>query len=391
MRFLFVLLSVCMLSCVEEISPSFIDFEDLLVVEATITDNRSKQRVFLSRSIKFKGSIQPEVNAKVSVVEDSGLVHNFEEVTDGTYISQNEFNAEPDVLYTLKINTNNNKQYESEIESLTLSNPLDSLTARRIINDDGVDGIAIFVNSSDETGPLKNYRYTYEETFKIIAPKWNPSTLIPADDFKCAMELAPNTELEKICYGFNLSNNIIQTSTKSFATDVVENFMVHFIPADSYILSHRYSILVRQFVQTDFGYSFYRTLNQLSTSESLLSETQNGFVQGNIKSLNNPSEQVLGYFEVSSMSEQRIFFNFTDFYEGEPLPPYVDPCIEIAPPLLTSGGDCFLEHFFETGLLSFVSKNGKIAEGEGPFLVAPRVCGDCRLLGSETVPEFWEE
>ena len=60
--------------------------------------------------------------------------------------------------------------------------------------------------------------------------------------------------------------------------------MVRFINRNNYIISHRYSILVRQFVQSNEAFTFYETLNDLSRNESLFSETQPGFLAGNVSS-----------------------------------------------------------------------------------------------------------
>jgi hypothetical protein len=57
-------------------------------------------------------------------------------------------------------------------------------------------------------------------------------------------------------------------------------------------------------------------LKELSGSDGILSQNQPGFFFGNIKSVENPNEKVIGYFEVSSVSSQRIFFNYEDVFPG---------------------------------------------------------------------------
>jgi hypothetical protein len=58
------------------------------------------------------------------------------------------------------------------------------------------------------------------------------------------------------------SNEIIQTSTVGLSEDRV-NFPVR-ISNKNPIIMHRYSILVRQYVQTLAAHTFYKTLKQLS-------------------------------------------------------------------------------------------------------------------------------
>lgn len=95
------------------------------------------------------------------------------------------------------------------------------------------------------------------------------------------------------------------------------NYQIRFLNDDSYLITNRYSILVKQYVQNLAAYTYYQTLKKLSGSESILSQNQPGFFSGNIKSTQNPSEKVIGFFDVSSVSSQRIFFNYSDIFPGE--------------------------------------------------------------------------
>jgi hypothetical protein len=258
---------------------------------------------------------------------------------------------------------------------------------------DGTEGMAIRVNTTSPSGNARNYRYQYEETYKIIAPDWTPKDLIGDPEGGCNVLVVMRENEERVCYATDNSNSIILTDTNSFPDDRVNNFVVRFIPRDNYIITHRYSILVRQFVQSAEAYTFFETLSRFSGTESLFSETQPGFLAANITSLENPDENVLGYFDVASVTERRIFFDFKDFFPDEPLPTYADPCIYTAPVLVNMGGGCVLRRIVESNLVRYVGDNtpGPFSPGDGPYLVTPRVCGDCTALGSTEIPEFWTE
>lgn len=377
-------------SCIEEISPAFVDFEDLLVVQATLTDKLKHQNIYLSRTFEFEGGLNPLAGAEISLCNSEGHKFKFIDMQNGIYTSENEFAAKEGVEYQLLITTQNGSIYESSKEVLPERNPLDSVSIKVITNDLGEEGVAILANSFDADGSPKNYRYEYEETYKIIAPKWRPKTLVPIEGTRCAMEESPDTEYKEVCFKQNKSVNILQTSTKDLSEDRVDQFMVRFIPTDNYIISHRYSILVRQYVQSDQSFNFYKVLNELSSSESVFSENQPGFIQGNIANTYDRSEKVIGFFDINSESEKRVFFNYSDLFPDRGLPQYVDRCVEIAPPFASSSEGCVLRVFMEEGLVSYVTKNDGDIDG-GPFVVVPIVCGDCRELGSEEVPEFWVE
>ncbi|MGW9686429.1 DUF4249 domain-containing protein [Flagellimonas sp. 2504JD1-5] len=391
--FVFALLS----SCIEPFEATFTDFESAIVIEATITDEMEQQQVFITRTFEFEADgPTPESNANVRVTGGSDTFV-FQQIAPGVYRSMMAFAAQPNTTYQLLIETQDGRTYSSDAMVLPSKTQIDEVRAERITNDEGIDGVAILVDSFDPTGSSVNYRYEYQETFKIIAPFWTPTDLekVPLEEQTrlCDVRAIPDVRSEQICFGTDLSNAIIQTNTSDLAEDRVDDFMVRFISSDNYIISHRYSILVRQLVQSNAAFTFYETLNEFSGNESLFSETQPGFLEGNVFSDIDRNEKVLGYFEVASVTEQRIFFNYEDLYPGEELPPYVDPCAINSPPLVSGSVPprCVLSTQVELGLVGYVDLNETPGPGEGPFLTVPNVCGDCSEIGNPTPPAFWIE
>ncbi len=377
-------------ACIDPFEPETINFESALVVEATITNEMKNQEIFLSRTFEFEADgPERERNATVSVSDDQGNVFDFVETEAGIYVSSSEFMALEDREYRLSIQTSDGRAYSSSAMELPVATQLDSIYAERIINDDGNDGVAIFADSFDPTGNAQNYRYTYEETFRIIAPRWFNEDFVVLEN-SCDFLFEPRNLDTQVCYRTEPSVDIIQINTSDFSEDRVSRFLVRFINRNNYIISHRYTILVRQLVQSDASFSFYETLNEFSGSESLFSQTQVGFLEGNVSSDLDIEERVIGYFDVTTVDEQRIFFNYEDLFPNEPLPPYINPCNESAPPLSSPAG-CVLRGIVEAGTVRFAGDNSPPMLGEGPYFTVPAVCGDCTVLGTPEVPEFWTE
>ncbi len=383
-------LAIILYSCIEPFQATFVDFESALVIEATITNELKTQQVVLSRSYEFDADgPTAETGARVMVI-GGGTTYNFIEGDNGIYFSDQQFAAQQGVEYNLQITTSDGRNYGSDNTQLTAATTLDEVKAERITNDLGEEGMAILVDSFDPTDSAKNYRYEYEETYRVIAPSWSPISLIGDPEGGCGVLKVANETDERICYPTNFSNSIILTSTEDLDEDRVSNFMVRFINRDNYIISHRYSILVRQYVQSNEAFTFFETLNELSGSESLFSQTQPGFLQGNVFSTESGEERVLGYFDVASVDEQRIFFNYNDFYPGEDLPPYLESCQPSAPPIASFGG-CVLRPVLESGAAVYTLDNEEPEMTEGPYLIVSRVCGDCSVLGTSEIPDFWIE
>jgi hypothetical protein len=189
-----------------------------------------------------------------------------------------------------------------------------------------------------------------------------------------------------------LSNSIIQTTTTDLLEDRVSKFAIRNISVYIAIISHRYSILVKQYVQSLEAFTYYDILGQLSGSGSLFSQIQPGFINSNIFSTEDRNEKVLGFFEISSVTEQRIYFNYEDFFPNEDLPPYFIDC-RTSTPLIQKGTppSTPLKDGIEAGILKYFAENNPPAPNEGPYFVVPTACGDCTVLGTNVKPEFWED
>jgi hypothetical protein len=387
------LMAVSAFSCTEQYALQTTDFEDALVVEATITNELKQQEIKLSRTYRFEEEGPTfESGAAVKIVAGDGTEYSFHE-SGGKYVSDDPFEAIPGNTYRLQIITSQGKTYNSTTETLTTVNNMEDVVATvQTVN--GVRGVQINAKSFDPLNTSKYYRYDYAETYKIIAPAWSffKALRIPAgagEEHDGIAVVPRGPEESKTCYATAVSNDIIQTTTNALSEDRVD-FTVRFISDQNPIITHRYSILITQYVQNLASYTFYKTLKELSGSGSILSQNQPGFFYGNLRSADNPDEKVIGFFDVSSVSSKRIFFNYADLFPNEPLPPYFADCS------INTFKFCFIAADWEcrgAALLSVIQTNSLLYYGEDnnyySMVVPP--CGDCRYLGSNEIPPFWQD
>lgn len=423
----FGLLTLINLGCVEEIDLlTETEFQDALVIEATITNELKQQVIKLSRSYPLEVSgPSPESNATVKVIDGAGNAISFSESESGIYLSNQPFAAQPNIDYRLEITTSNGKSYGSTTMQLTPQTPIGDLYVERGFNENEDEGVSIFVDTYDLSGNTNYYRFEYEETYKIIAPDYSPLELnIQNDDFPYAnmngeflsqfldangLNLDELTDFfvtldfresqEQICYNSVKSNHILVTSTTDLIEDQLSQYRVRFINRNNYIISHRYSILVRQYIQSKEAHTFYKTLRDFSSEGNLFSQIQTGFLEGNVFSLSNNEELVVGFFEVSYVDEKRVYFNYADLFPGESLPPYYINCDDYYRPILLR--EDFVHNIIDSPLINAL-KGGWIFFQEvednsfSPFSYAPyelvlEPCGDCTVLGQNVVPDFWED
>ncbi|WP_456312862.1 DUF4249 domain-containing protein [Pseudomonas shirazensis] len=367
-------------------------FESILVVQANITNELKKQEVKITRSYRLEESGPNfEKGAIVHVTDSDNINYEFElEEFSGLYVSKDAFQAIPGKSYQLNITTKDGKSYLSEKQILTPVNEIFVEPKAEIV--DGNKGIQIMVSSYDPNAKSKFYRYEYEETYKVISSYSTPIKLIvdPNDLSQTPNFIrVPKNKETRICYGTKKSDDIILSNTVGLSEDRI-NFPIRFIDITDPIIAERYSIIVRQYVQNLESYTFYKTLKSLSTSTSLLSQVQPGFNYGNLKSTDDPNEKIVGYFEVSSVSSKRIFFNFRDIFITEFFPPFFIDCqpVELSNCWTTPGcaGYTILALVRST-VPEFVYYSDKDNLSTVIFVQSP--CGDCTSIASNIKPLFW--
>jgi hypothetical protein len=372
-------------SCTEPFQMQTNTFEDALVIEATITNELKKQEIKLSRTYRFEddGPVF-ESGAEVFVTDDTGVRYDFAE-QDGVYASITEFQAVSGRNYQLFITTDNGKRYESTTQSLTTVNEMNDVTAN-VETQHGVRGVSIKAHSNNPTNSSIYYRYEYEETYKVVAPYWNSFKMIKTGPEE--ITLVPRTTEARTCYGSAKSTDILLANTSGMLQDRLD-FQARFISDQNYIISHRYSILVRQYIERLEAYTYYKNLKKLSSGGNILSPNQPGFLNGNLKSLSDPKEKVIGFFEVASVSSKRIFFNYADLFPGEALPPYRTKCT------VDTLKYCFDYTNLECegwALVSYASIGAPVYYNHSAdlYYLVPSPCGDCSTFASNVIPPFWQ-
>lgn len=395
----FILTILILYGCVEEFNYQIDNQNSLLVVEATITDEFKYQEIKLSNTYTSNsGNNSFEKNAIVKIIDQNNNAYNFKELDSGKYKSINKFKAKENLQYKLSITRANGKTYSSKQSKLTGVKEMDSIYTEKGKNEFGIDGAFILVDSYDNTSKSKFYRYEFEETKKIILPNFSNLDLeVVSDVFPYEVRTIPKTYEDRVCYKQTKSLGIIQTSTTNLSEDRVSKFKLNFLPQDDYFLIYGYSILVKQYIQSYEAYSYYKTLSKQSSNSNNFSQIQPGYIEGNVFSATDPNEKVIGFFEVTSISQKRIFFTYKDLYPNDPYPRFKLDCNLIAPAIAKGhypeSNRSPLIEAIRQGDYVFYSTNPDYLTSPtqlGPYLMTPKECSDCRTQGSNIKPDFWQ-
>lgn len=377
-----ILMGLCIGGCVESFEPKTEVFEDALVIESTITSEVKQQEILLNRAFRFEEFVPvPEENADVVVIDDLQNTYLFQEAAPGRYVSISSFGAEQNRSYQLLVTTSEGREYASDLVFTPETSPIQGLKVER--TDADGDGMSIFVEYG-ASHTSRHFRYKFEETYKIVAPEWNSQML----DYEGPV-LVVKTRIrdEKECYKTEFSDKIILNVPQMSTQNNILDFAVRFIDRDNYIISHRYSLLVKQFAISEESYDYLEKLAESSDDTDIFSQAQPGFFRGNVYATDNRDEKVLGFFHVASVSEQRIFFNYQDYFPSEPLPPYVENCLPFVARTETPREIPTIHDLIAADAIRYHS----LGPQDGAFFVVPRICGDCTVLGDTEVPDFWVE
>ncbi len=391
---LYILVFMLFNSCVEEIDLQDFTSESILVVEANLTNELKYHSVKLSRTVPLQSeSPLYETNAIVTIKDDKQNVFLFNEINNGVYTSTQAFKAEINTLYILEIKTTDGETYTSAPQKIEAINDIDNIKVEIDSNKYNEKGVRVYVTSESQNTKANYYKYTYEETYIVRAPYWSPYKLVIGNSPR---NIVRNDNLDaeagRTCYKTEKSLNLLQTETRSLSSNSVINFPVQFIKQTDSKIWHRYSILVKQHIQSYNAYIYYKTLKKLSISENVFSQVQQGFIVGNMNATSNLDKKVIGLFEVNSVSQKRVFFNFIDLFPNHGLS-FTKDCLIEAPKIIeVVDGDVNypLYEALTIRKLRFARDNEfPTIQLPGPFKITTKECVDCRYTASNIRPTFW--
>ncbi len=369
-----------------------------LVVEGVINAGNDSTIIKLSRTVNLSSKVatNPLSGASISVISDQNSSYPLTETKAGTYMSPG-LNLNNARTYRLNITTPDGKIYQSDFVTVLNSPPIDTI-GYTVTKSDSSHGIQIFSGTHDPTNKAKYFRYDYQETW--IFHSLYDSNYKSNGDTVLARDLV-NDEIYK-CWRSDTSSNIVLTSSAKLTQSVISNNPITFISYDSEKIGDEYSILVKQYALTSDAYKFWTNLKKNTEQLGSIFDALPSQINGNIHSITNPTEPVIGYISVGSVSTKRVFISTRELPAWLPaLPNLNDDCIPVAclysfvnsfgsPPV--NQVDEEINYLKGGGKYALIPINAIVALGTGVVLgyqAADPICVDCTLRGTNKRPSFW--
>jgi hypothetical protein len=308
-KFILVFLLLCIgFACRDLYDPGLVSSnESYLVVEGVLNAGAGPTNLRLTRTFKLDDSatVRGEVNAMVTVEGKDNTTRQLTMNGDGTYASPN-LNLVLNQEYRLRIVTANGKEYLSEYVMAKKTPLIDSVSFRQ--NDKGVQ---IYVTTHDNTNNTRYYFWNFDETWEIrsyyfASYKYENGDLFPV--------LRTSAEYVSTCWKYDNSHDILIGTSAQYQIDSLPEAPVNFIGNGDERLAERYSTLIRQYALDKKGYEFFELMKKNTESLGTIFDAQPSQVKGNIYSVSDPREPVIGYVSASTIEEKRIFIEKTDLY-----------------------------------------------------------------------------
>lgn len=363
-------------NCVKEFNPQSQDYENLLVVEAFLTDGNEPFEVILSRSIRIDTSVfLAESGASVWLTDETGENINLNENGTSGHYFHDGIIPQVGTEYQLHIKTVNGSEYESSKVAMRSTPEIDSVNFKfeeRPTAD--LMGIQIYVNTHDDLNNTWYYRWEWNETWEFYTPY--ASDHIFEND-----QILPREDNINRCWKHSGSTSIEIASSKNLIKDIISEFPLHYVSTNTDRLGLKYSINIKQFSLSEESYNYWVELQKTTESLGTLFDPQPSTVFGNIYNVNNDNEVVLGYFDAAAKSEKRIFIKRSDLPRIQTANYYYHCEDSIVAPSMVK------ELVQQGWMLAYEIQDDF---GNFMYLLSYPSCVDCRTAGTNQKPDFWQ-
>ena len=377
------LLMILLLGCKEKYNLPFTTPETgYLVVEGVIDKGPGETVIDLSHTNQFGTTgRQSETGASVQVEGEDNTAFGLSETVAGRYTAALSLSSNQQ--YRLRIKTTAGKEYLSDFAPVKTVPPIDSISWVK-----EPDGVQLNINAHDDQSQTRYYLWDWQETWEYHSPYYSvlkfvttagPSgSTIAGIAYIDPISHAPDTSIYK-CWQSDASNLLTIASTAKLTRDVVFVPLLK-IPAGDIKISVLYSIKLRQFALTKEGYEFLEKMKKNTEQNGSIFDPQPSELKGNIHCITDPSEPVIGYVNISTMAEKRLFIR-----SSEVLPwGYRSSCEQQE---VKNNTDSITEAWRSGAVPTDVIKLQGLSILT--FGTTTRGCIDCTMFGSNVKPAFW--
>lgn len=323
-------------ACTEEYRPDIDAEQNVMVVEALLTNEYGSNVVKLHYGMPFDSIISPVpvTKARVYVRDKNNVRYNFTEKKPGHYYSdKDDLRGEYMNEYYLVIESSDGESYQSDKQSMKLSvyseTGYASLEEKRILEQDAEgkniiikeDWVNVFVNVKSPEESLPNFRFVphlvIESMFNRVPPGESESyphyswrTFYPEFEINRSLPFSMNQSAQPdqnqineqpVC-SFKIETFILARDS-AWVEDYYHPGVFVRQPIDTMVSTIINRVLIiKEYQLNETSSEYYQAIKEQLDSENQIFDPIPTQLLGNIKCMSNPDKKVIGLFEVSSLS-----------------------------------------------------------------------------------------
>ena len=388
-----VMIGICIAACKKPFNPPATNTSyNYLVVEGfiNITDSTF---IKLSRSVTISSAVNfmPELKANITIENNNGNSYPLAENGGGVYAAPS-LNLSAGNQYRIRIKTSSGSQYLSDFAPVMISQPIDSVSWKATTD------LKIYVSTHDANRTTGYYRWDFTEAWEFRS-NFNTQWMSNGDSI---VFRPPSLQIWD-CFTGDTSSNIIVGTSAGLSKNVISQQLVNTIPANLEKIGFKYSIQVKQYSLTPDAYSYWQLLQKNTEQLGSIFDAQPSASIGNIHSVNNPDEPVIGYIGVGTTTTSRIFIAKTQLPNWTTTPKYNSlqcelDTIRLRKTIPDTPWQNEYINFKQPQFLGYLVLQIPVQ----PIYTSPNsttikywladyaICVDCTLRGKPTPPPFWK-
>ncbi len=315
-KYILLVLVIILLGCKDEFILKSDTYEQVMVVDGLISNEPGPYTIYLSLTAPVNSDEHIPLEGYIITLHDNtGQSEILSEVKPGKYVtSESGIQGVVGNEYSISIINPSGVEYKSDFQKLpepveieSVYTEIDSTISRNYAFK--IPGYQFYVDSK-LAQTQENYflwsmteSYEYDSDYEFYALESNMGLF---------MYNKPKITRLRTCWKTQKVNYIFTGTTTNLSTPQIRHQPLHFVSTDTKKLSKRYSLLMTQYIIGEEEYKYWKELENILSEENAFSTSQPYSITGNIKNINNPKEKVYGYFTVASVSQKRIYVDYSD-------------------------------------------------------------------------------
>ncbi len=345
MRVITSILFLLMMACVDPLNVKLTSEERHLVVDGLITDQPGPYQVTLSYYSNTLNPIthlqfEPVTSAQVFIVDDQQHKVKLIEKAPGIYVTlDNELTGEINKGYSLSIQTTEGDVYQSSLQRMTHPGEINNIYFEfyKEPRPGFTDGLQVYIDSKGVLDENNLFRWRWTTIHKT---KTNPEFKIeyvppraverPAPE-PCSGYIYQGGRLVRVgectccfCWSYNYSEGAFVSHNDFVSDNQFNKQHLGLIPVTAMHFFDRYYIEVQQLSLSEEAYDFWNLVEKQQKGATDIFQPNAIKIRGNITSVTNPNEEVLGFFGVSAVARKSLYINENEV-------PYALPAIDLVP------------------------------------------------------------